>query len=59
MQKLFAAIGLSIYVLLGFYPDANENANVNTDNVATCYGYTPCNACSNCSQCRYCSKGGT
>jgi hypothetical protein len=62
MQKLFAAIGLSFYLLLGFYPDANENANGNAASAvtaATCNGYTPCNACSNCSKCKYCSNGGT
>src|SRR4030095_6391448 len=27
--------------------------------VATCYGYTPCNACSSCNYCKYCNSGGT
>ena len=27
--------------------------------IATCYGYTPCNACSSCGYCKWCRSGGT
>lgn len=27
--------------------------------IATCYGYTPCNACTSCNYCKRCTAGGT
>jgi hypothetical protein len=47
MIKLFTATCPGIAMLMGFYPKENNNNDSNVTVVAaTCYGYTPYDACS-------------
>jgi len=39
------------------FPDGRP-AEIQSES-ATCYGYSPCNACKDCSRCRHCNSGGS
>ena len=50
---------MTIFLAFNDHNGQNNLVVRDSNEVSTCYGYSPCNACKNCSACKHCSAGGT
>ncbi|MCR6720053.1 MAG: hypothetical protein NVV59_07065 [Chitinophagaceae bacterium] len=57
MKHLYTLLVCAL-VVITYTSSAHNNRRTDLE-PATCYGYSPCNACTNCSACKHCNAGGS